>query len=82
LLFSSRCACFAGCSDASDESRTSDAVLFEFLMENRLSREIQPFAAKHSSNLREFAGNILAARRGLFQLLGKLQIGQRFAPAM
>ncbi len=51
-------------------------------MENRLSREIQPFPAKHGSHLREFASDFLLTRGGLFELLCELQIGQSFVPPM
>ena len=47
-----------------------DAVLFEFLMENRLPREIQPLAPEHGPYLREFAEDFLAARGSLFEPLG------------
>src|SRR5260370_16830364 len=72
--------CFAGCSGARNQARTNDTVLFEFLMENGLSREIQPLATKHGSHLGEFAGDLLAARGSFFELLRKLQVRQSFAP--
>ncbi len=51
-------------------------------MENRLPGEIQPLAPKDGFYLGKLDGDFLAARGSFFQLLGDLQIGQRFVPSM
>src|SRR6267378_4382172 len=79
-LFTSHCICFCRCSGARDKTRTNDTVLFELLVENWLPREIQPLAAKQGSNPPELAGDLFAARGGLFQFLCGLQIGEGFVP--
>src|SRR5690349_17777451 len=80
-LFTSPCDCFTGRSDRRNQARTNDTVLFEFLVEYRLTRKIQPLAANRSSCFSELARDFLAARRDLLQLLRKLQIGQSFVPS-